>query len=64
MEGSWADQRPRPSGEVGWRSGQGEVGGPRQEEGRAGRPKATSQVAGLKTRDGSKFKKKFFLNFN
>jgi hypothetical protein len=64
VEAGWASQRPRPSGEGGWRLGLGEKGDPREEEGGAGRPKAKAQVAGPKTGDGPKLKKKFFLNFN
>jgi hypothetical protein len=63
VEAGWASRRPRPSGEGGRWLGLGEGGGPREEEGGAGRPKAMAQVAGPKTRDGPKLKKKFFSNF-
>jgi hypothetical protein len=38
-------------------------GGPREEEGEAGQPKAKAQADGPKIRDGPKLKRKFFLNF-
>jgi hypothetical protein len=50
----------REAGGWAWEKG----GGPREEEGGAGRLKAKAQVAGPKTGDGPKLKKKFFLNFN
>jgi hypothetical protein len=56
--------RPRPRrGGGGLRLGLGEGGIPREEVGEAGRPKAKAQVAGPKTGDGPKLKKKFILNF-
>jgi hypothetical protein len=70
-------RRPgRGGGGLGWSVGQGpgrgggglllglgEGGSPREEEGEAGLPKAKAQVAGPKTEDGPKLKKKFLLNF-
>jgi hypothetical protein len=57
-----AGQGPGRGGGV-LRLGLGEGGGPREEEGEAGRPKAKAQAAGPKTRDGPKLKKKFLSNF-
>jgi hypothetical protein len=60
--GRLAGQGPGRRG-GGLRLGLGEGGILREEVGEAGRPKAKAQVAGPKTGDGPKLKKKFLLNF-
>jgi hypothetical protein len=45
------------------RLGLGEGGGPIEEDGEAGRPKAKTQAAGPQTGDGPKLKKKLLSNF-
>jgi hypothetical protein len=52
VEAGWAGHRPRPSGEGGRRLGQGEGGGPREEEGGAGRPKVNPRQLGQKLEMG------------